>query len=118
MRRAPGLSLLEVLVALGMVAVALGAGLGLLASLAERAAREPEDLLAEVCAGNELVRLRLARTLPPPGEQRKPCLQAGHRLELLTTVRASARPDLMQVQVQVRQGEAVLLSLSTVLGRN
>lgn len=117
MKSAAGFTLVEVLVALGMVAVALVAGLGLLASLAERAAREPEALLAEVCAGNELTRLRLARQLPPPGEQQQTCLQAGRRLQVRTTVRASANPDLVQVQVQVRQGQRALLSLSTVLGR-
>ena len=112
-----GFTLVEVLVALGMVAVALAAGLTLNASLVARAEREPTQLLAEVCARNRFAALRLLRQLPEAGEDLGRCEQAGRSLEVLTTVSA-AGTDFRQVRVQVREpGGFVLLSLATVLGR-
>lgn len=116
-----GFTLVEVLVALGMVAVALAAGLALNASLAARAEREPLALLAEVCARNRFAQLRLLRQLPPPGEESGSCGQAGRQLQVITTVRLAASADFRQVQVSVRESgraeQPALLSLATVLGR-
>jgi general secretion pathway protein I len=110
-------TLVEVLVALGMVAVALAAGLSLNASLLARAEREPAQLLAEVCARNRFAALRLTRALPPAGQELQICEQAGRSLEVLTTV-AMAGADFRQVRVQVRErGGPALLNLATVLGR-
>lgn len=119
LRGSGGFTLVEVLVALGMVAVALAAGMALSASLASRAERGPAALLAEVCARNRFAALRLSRQLPPAGEERSTCEQAGRRLEVLTTVTDAPGGDFRQVQVRVREpaGQAVLLSLATVLGR-
>ncbi len=103
--------------ALGMVAVALAAGAALQSSLARRAEREPQALLAEVCARNQFAALRLMRTLPPAGQETARCSQAGREFELVTTVTATASPDFRQVQVQVREAGQPLLSLATVLGR-
>lgn len=112
-----GFTLVEVLVALGMVAVALAAGLALNASLALRAEREPDTLLAEVCARNRFAELRLLRQLPAAGEELGTCEQAGRQLQVITTVSNAASPDFRQVQVRIRRGDAVLLSLATLLGR-
>ncbi len=113
-----GFTLVEVLVALSMVAVALAAGLALQTSLAGRAEREPEALLAELCARNRLTELRLLRQLPPPGQTRGDCTQAQRTLQVRTTLATPAgTADFRQVQVEVRQGEALQLQLATVLGR-
>ncbi len=118
-----GFTLVEVLVALGMVAVALAAGLALQSSLQRRAEREPMALLAELCARNRLTALRLLRQLPAAGEERSHCAQAGRTLEVLTTITQTASPDLRQVRVRVQlsdqggRGEGVLLNLASVLGR-
>lgn len=115
-----GFTLVEVLVALGMVAVALAAGLSLSGSLVQRAERAPELLLAELCARNRFAALRLARQLPAPGQAQDRCEQAGQALEVVTTVTVAGSPDFRQVQVQVRSSMregTVLLSLATVVGR-
>lgn len=118
-----GFTLVEVLVALGMVAVALAAGLALQSSLLARADREPIALLAEVCARNRFTALRLLRQLPAAGEERSTCAQAGRTLEVLTTITPTSSPDMRQVRVGVQlsdpggRGESVLLSLASVLGR-
>ena len=63
-RHTRGFTLVEVLVALGIVAIALTAGLQASAALTRHAGRQSDMLLAQICAENELVRLRLARQLP------------------------------------------------------
>ena len=116
-----GFTLVEVLVALAMVSMALAAGLALNASLITRAEREPDQLLAEVCARNRFAALRLLRQLPEAGQEQLSCVQAGRTLEVLSQVSAAGSPDFRQVRVQIRQpasaGGAVLLNLDTVLGR-
>ena len=62
MKRAqPGFTLVEVLVALAVVAVALAAGFQACGSLVAHAERRSGLVLAQLCADNELARLRLSR---------------------------------------------------------
>ncbi len=115
-----GLTLVEVLVALAMVAVALAAGLSLQANLTLQAERAPEALRAELCARNRLAALRLSRQLPAPGEEIQACEQAGRQLEVVTQVSQTQDASFAQVQVQVRRTgpeAGTLLRLATVLGR-
>ena len=55
-----GFTLIEVLVALGIVAIALMAGLQATAALTRNAQRQTDVLLAQTCAENELIKIRLA----------------------------------------------------------
>lgn len=123
---AQGFSLIEVLVAIGMVALALTAGLGASMGLTRQAEREPEVLLAQLCAQNTLAGLRLARELPALGDSSQVCSQAGREFEVRVNVQATASADFRQINAQVRQAapsavdradQQVLLSLSTVMGR-
>jgi type II secretion system protein I len=68
--RVHGFTLIEVLVALAIVAIALTAGLQATASLTNNAQRQSSVLLAQLCAENELVKVRLARQMPGVGERR------------------------------------------------
>ena len=63
MRRSRGFTLVEVLVALGIVAIALVAGLQASAALTNNAQRQSDVLLAHLCAKNELARLRLSTVM-------------------------------------------------------
>jgi general secretion pathway protein I len=112
-----GFSLIEVLVAIGMVAIALVAGLAASMSQTRLAERQPAAWLAQVCAHNALTDVRLLRALPAIGEQSSICEQAGRVFEVRVVVSGAPNPDFRQVHAQVRQGDAVLLNLSTVLGR-
>ena len=60
-RPAGGFTLIEVLVALGIVAIALTAGLRATAALTDNAMRQSDILLAHLCAENELVKARLSQ---------------------------------------------------------
>lgn len=117
LQRARGFTLVEVLVALGMVALALLAGLRASAALSDNAERQTRVLLARLCAENELMRLRLARQMPGVGIQASRCEQAGYNFELVLTVQGTPNPNFLRAEAQVRDSQATILQLSTVLGR-
>ncbi len=119
-----GFSLIEVLVAIGMVALALMAGMAVSMTLTRFAERQPELVLAQLCAHNDGVRLRLLHQLPPSGESTSTCTQAGRDFSVSLRVMATPNPDFRLVRSQVQavgaetyETQAVLLSLTTVMGR-
>jgi len=112
-----GFTLVEVLVALGIVAVALAAGVRATASLTRNAERQSDLLLAHLCAENALVNVRLSRQMPAVGDNTTTCEQAGRNLAVSLSVQATPNPNFLRVEAQVLDGEARLLSLSTVVGR-
>lgn len=112
-----GFTLIEVLVALGIVAIALMAGLQASAALTRNAQRQSDVLLAQICAENELIRLRLARQMPGVGDSSVNCEQAGQVFSVTLAVRATPNPNFQRVDAQVQKGELPVLRLSTVVGR-
>ena len=117
MKRVRGFTLIEVLVALGIVAIALVAGLQATAALTSNAQRQSDVLLAHVCAENELTRLRLARQMPPVGDSELPCEQAGQVFTVRLRVAPTPNPSFRRIDAHVFTGAVPLLRLSTVLGR-
>lgn len=119
-RRRPfarGFTLIEVLVALGIVAVALAAGVQTTAALTRHAERQADLLLAQLCSENALVNLRLSRQLPAVGDNTTACEQAGRSLGVTLSVRATPNPNFLRVEAQVSDLDTPLLALSTVVGR-
>lgn len=115
--RARGFTLVEVLVALAVVAVALAAGHKASGALIRNAERQDDVLLAQLCADNALIGLRLARQLPGIGRNQSACDQAGRRYDVLLQVRGTPNPSFRRIDAQVwREGDSVL-TLSTVMGR-
>jgi general secretion pathway protein I len=115
--RSPGFTLVEVLVALAIVAVALAAGLRSSGALVQNAQRQSEQLLAQLCAENELVRLRLGRQLPAIGQGDFDCEQGGQTLQGSLVVSATPNPNFRRVEARVRsQDQRPLLSLVAVMG--
>lgn len=112
-----GFTLVEVLVALGIVAISLTAGLQATAALTRNAQRQSDLLLAHVCAENELVKVRLARQMPDVGDSNVSCEQAGQAFNVVLAVRPTPNPNFRRVDAQVLSGEATVLRLSTVVGR-
>ena len=117
MKRSAGFTLIEVLVALGIVAIALVAGLQATAALTNNAHRQSDVLLAHICAENELVKVRLARQMPDVGEGDQPCTQAGQEFTVHLTVSPTPNPSFRRVDAQVFDGNSPVLRLSTVVGR-
>lgn len=117
MKRGAGFTLIEVLVALGIVAIALTAGLQATAALSRNAQRQSDLLLAQLCAEMELAKLRLARQMPGVGDGTQDCEQAGRSLQVTLTVRPTPNPSFRRVDAQVSDGATPVLRLSTVVGR-
>ena len=116
-----GFTLIEVLVALCIVAIALMAGLRSTDALSRNAARQSTQWLAQICAENEFSRLRLSRQVPPVGESSASCLQADLDFQVNLSVQVTPNPNFRRVDARVVQrsgsDSTPLLQLSTVLGR-
>ncbi|AVS84078.1 type II secretion system protein GspI [Paracidovorax avenae] len=114
---AAGFTLVEVLVALAIVAIALTAGTQATSALARNAARQADVMLAHICAENELVKVRLARQMPSIGDSTVPCEQAGLRYDVAVGVRPTPNPQFRRVDAQVFDATGPVLRLSTIVGR-
>jgi general secretion pathway protein I len=109
--------LVEVLVALGIVAIALTAGLQATGAVTRHAQRQSDMLLAQLCAENELSAVRLTRQLPSVGDKQISCEQAGRNLAVVLTVRATPNLNFRRVDAQVLDDQVPIWRVSTVVGR-
>ena len=120
-RAARGFTLIEVLVALAIVSIALVAGLQASGALTRAAARQSDQWLAQLCAENELTRLRLNRLLPGVGDSTSTCEQAGQSLQVRLVVSTTPNPNFRRIDAVVEgsvDGNATrLLTMSTVMGQ-
>lgn len=112
-----GFTLIEVLVALSIVAIALLAGLQATSALTNNALRQSDVMLAHICAENELVKTRLSRQMPGVGDTVTACEQAGRSLQVTLSVRPTPNPEFRRVDAQVRDGAASILQIATVVTR-
>jgi general secretion pathway protein I len=114
-----GFTLIEVLVALTIVAVALFAGTQATSALARSSQRQTDVLLAQICADNALYALRLSRQMPGVGESNSECSQAGRVFNVQLKVNPTPNPSFLRVQANVRDAEQNygILQVSTVVGR-
>ena len=116
--RQRGFTLIEVLVALAIVAVTLGAGIKAAGSLTNNAARLAEVSEAQWCADNQLTGLKLARQYPGVGDADFSCEQLGHSYSGKLLTRPTPNPNFRRVDSQIaNQAGQPVLTLSTVLGR-
>ena len=116
-RATAGFTLIEILVALGIVALTLITGLQAGASLVHNAERQDTAMLGQLCAENELIRLRLARQMPGVGETEVGCHQAGRTLQVRLVVQPTPNPNFVRVDARVRHEAQPVLQLTTILGR-
>jgi len=112
-----GFTLIEVLVALAIVAIALAAGLQATTALTSNALRQSSVLLAHICAENELVKARLSRQMPGIGDSSVSCEQAGRTFGVTVSVLPTPNPSFRRVDAQVFEDSAPVLRLSTIVGR-
>ena len=117
MNRTRGFTLVEVLVALAIVSIALIAGFQASAALTRNAGRQSDLLLAQLCAENALVAIRLSKQMPGVGDSDLVCEQAGRQFQVQLSVRPTPNPNFRRVDARIQDGDASLLRLSTVVGR-
>lgn len=114
-----GFTLIEVLVALSIVAIALFAGTQATTALARSSQRQTDLLLAQMCADNALYAIRLARQMPSVGEASSECTQAGRVFDVRILVNPTPNPSFLRVQASVSdaQDKYGIVQISTVVGR-
>ena len=113
-----GFTLIEVLVALAIVAVALGAGVQAAGALANNTQRMLDVTSAQWCADNELANMKLSRQFPSIGDTEFQCSQLGRQYKGLLSVRPTPNPNFRRADAQRSDEQGhTLLRLSTVLGR-
>lgn len=111
--------MIEVLVALVIVAISLGAGIKAAGALSDNASRLRSISSAQWCAENQLTELRLSKQFPSLGESEFSCEQLGQTFRGQLIVRATPNAGLRRVDAVVidEAGEHKLL-LSGIAGRN
>jgi general secretion pathway protein I len=113
-----GFTLLEVLVALAIVAISLGAGLRATGVLTDNAQRLRDVMAAQWCAENQLTALRLARTFPGVGDADFACEQLGRSYLGKLVTRPTLNPSFRRVDAAISDDAGrPLFTLTTVLGR-
>jgi general secretion pathway protein I len=115
-----GFTLIEVLVALGIVSIALLAGMRATDSLVNNAQRLSDVLLGQVCVENELIKVRLSRAMPNVGDSTFTCEQAGKSMLGKMTVSSTPNPSFRRVDAEVFEGDKSdksVIKLSTIVGR-
>ena len=117
-RRGSGFTLIEVLVALTIVAVTLGAGIRAAGALSNNAERLGEVSAAQWCADNQLTAFKLSRLYPDVGDSEFSCEQLGRSYAGRLLVRPTPNPNFRRVDAMIANaGGQPVLTLSTVLPR-
>ena len=115
---ARGFTLIEVLVALAIVAIALAAALKAAGALTNNAERLADVVQAQWCADNQLAALKLGKQFPGIGESTYACRQLGRTLQGTLVVQATPNPNFRRVDARVAGEDGQpLLTLSTILPR-
>lgn len=96
-----GFTMIEVLVALAIIAVALAASLRAVGALATGEADLHNRLLAGWSADNELAQLRLTHIWPDLGSHSFDCSQGNLKLICTDSVSATPNPIFRRVEVNV-----------------
>jgi general secretion pathway protein I len=117
-RHMTGFTLVEVLVAVAIVAVSLAAGMRAASALTDNASRLAAVTAAQWCADNQLTAIKLAQAFPSTGDSDFQCEQLGVTYSGKQSVRPTPNPNFRRVDAAVfdAQGQALYV-LSTVVPR-
>lgn len=116
LRRATGFTLIEVLVALTIVAITLGAGIKAAGALTDNTQRLADVSAAQWCADNQLTALRLSGLTPPIGNSDFSCTELGQTYRGKLVVRPTPNPLFVNVDAQIADDvDRSILHLATIL---
>lgn len=114
--RASGFTLIEVMVALAIVAIALAAGSRAASSVVGTSQRLNDVVLAQWCADNELTELRLQDAWPAVGKTTFTCTQLGRDFKGTLKVQPTPNPSFRRVDAIVANDDGrEMLTISTVM---
>jgi general secretion pathway protein I len=114
-----GFTLIEVLIALAVLAIGMIAVIGTAGTTTRLAAELKQETFAHWVAMNELTTLRLATTWPNPGTQKGEADMADQRWQWTAVVSNTADPNLLRVDIDVSNSlapDAVVSSLTGFIG--
>ena len=114
--RVRGFTLIEMLVALAIVAVALLAGVRAVGTMAQTSAELKLRLLAQVAAENRIAELRAARAFPGIGSRTVACPQGRVPLECVEEAKATPNPLFRRIEVRVYAGDDRERLLAEMIG--
>lgn len=122
MRQARGFTLIEVLVALAVVAIAMAALIKVAGDNTRDTAYLKEKTMAHWVATDKATELQLARAWPTPGRSSGTALQAQREWRWTVNVQETADPDVRRAEISVRPADAAeeqapLVTLTAFLGK-
>jgi general secretion pathway protein I len=114
--RARGFTLVEVLVALAVVAVALLASLRAMGTMGQTAGELRLRLLAQVSAENRIAELRAARAFPGIGTRTVACPQGRVSFECVEETKTTPNPLFRRIEVRVYADSGREHALAELIG--
>jgi general secretion pathway protein I len=114
--RNQGFTLIEMLVALAILAIALAAAQRSVSGSIDNAFALKQRLLASWVADNRLAELRATRLLPAPGETQGEETQAGITFHWKTQVSTTPNPYVERVEIRVANTTNGDFALATLVG--
>ena len=114
-----GFTLIEVLVALAIVAITLGAGIKAAGSLSYNAERLTDASLGQWCADNQLIGLKLAHPGLSVGDSDFTCDEMGRTYRGKLVIRPTPNINFRRVDALIfTDGGQPILTISTVLPKS
>lgn len=114
--RAHGFTLLEVLVALAILGIALGAAMRASIVTTDQAQAMKLKLLAQWSAENQLAELTARKRWPAPGVQSGSSTQAGIVLDWAQTITATPNPAFRRIEIKVYANQDRRYTLAQLTG--
>jgi len=112
-----GFTLIEVMVALAIVAIALAAGSRAASSVVDTSQRQNDVELGQWCADNQITEMRLLDQVPPIGKTTFACTQLGREFKGTLVVKTTPNPSFHRVDTIVSDTDGrQLVTISTVMG--
>jgi general secretion pathway protein I len=117
LKRQLGFTLIEILVALTITSIALMAGAKASMSLSNNSERIGNLLLAQICAENQMIKVRLEKQMPSIGDSDFTCSQGQKEFIGKVKIQPTPNPNFRRMDVQILDRQGPILSLSTIVGK-